>query len=213
MRKIVLAAAIVALGAGSTACASKGYVRDRVGEVNEKVGTLSESVEETQERTRQNASRIGDVDEKAGAAGRRADEARMAAGDAAARADAIDAANRRLVYEVVLSADQNRFAFGKATLAPDARAQIDQLVEQLSADPQHLYIEIEGHTDSVGSPTYNERLGLQRAEAVRRYLYEQHNIPLHKMNVISYGQTKPVAPNTTRDGRAQNRRVVVKILA
>jgi outer membrane protein OmpA-like peptidoglycan-associated protein len=59
----------------------------------------------------------------------------------------------------------------------------------------------------------NEKLGLARAEAVKRYLYEKHQIPLHKINVISYGEEKPVAPNNTRDGRAQNRRVVIKVLA
>ena len=48
---------------------------------------------------------------------------------------------------------------------------------------------------------------------MKRYLYEQHQIPLHKINVISYGEEKPVAPNNTRDGRAQNRRVVIKVLA
>ena len=85
-------------------------------------------------------------------------------------------------------------------------------MQQLTADPKNVYLEIEGHTDSVGSPTLNERLGLERAEAVKRYLYEQHSIPLHKMNVISFGETKPVAPNGTRDGRAQNRRVVIKVL-
>ena len=53
----------------------------------------------------------------------------------------------------------------------------------------------------------------RRAEAVKRYLYEQHQVPLHKINVISYGEEKPVAPNNTRDGRAQNRRVVIKVLA
>jgi peptidoglycan-associated lipoprotein len=212
MRQTVLVAAILALGVGSTACASKGYVRDRVGEVNDKVGTLSESLEETQERTRQNAERIGEVDEKAMAAGRSAEEAQMTASDAAARADALDRANRRLVYEVVLSDDSSRFQFGKAILADEARAEIDRLVEQLMADPQHLFIEIEGHTDSVGPAAFNEQLGLQRAEAVKRYLYEEHSIPLHKMNVISFGETKPVAPNDTRDGRAQNRRVVVKVL-
>jgi len=61
--------------------------------------------------------------------------------------------------------------------------------------------------------TFNENLGLERAEAVKRYLYEQHQIPLHKMNVISYGEEKPIAPNTNREGRAQNRRVVVKVLS
>ena len=59
----------------------------------------------------------------------------------------------------------------------------------------------------------NERIGLARAEAVKRYLYEQYQIPLHKMNVISYGKDKPVAPNKTKAGRAQNRRVVIKVLA
>ena len=54
---------------------------------------------------------------------------------------------------------------------------------------------------------------MERAEAVKRYLYEQHQVPLHKMNVISYGEEKPVAPNNNREGRAQNRRVVVKVLS
>ena len=66
---------------------------------------------------------------------------------------------------------------------------------------------------NVGDAIVNQKIGLERAEAVKRYLYEQHQIPLHKINVISYGEDKPVAPNKTRDGRAQNRRVVVKVLA
>ena len=87
------------------------------------------------------------------------------------------------------------------------------MVNQLKADPKGVYIEIEGHTDNVGAQDVNERIGLERAEAVKRYLYEQHQIPLHKINVISYGEDKPVAPNNTKDGRAQNRRVVIKVLA
>jgi outer membrane protein OmpA-like peptidoglycan-associated protein len=66
----------------------------------------------------------------------------------------------------------------------------------------------------VGSPAYNQRLGLERAEAVKRYLYEQHSVPLHKINVISYGEEKPAAAdNKTRENRAMNRRVVIKVLA
>ncbi len=76
-----------------------------------------------------------------------------------------------------------------------------------------MFIEIEGHTDAVGDPAINEKIGLDRAEAAQRYLYEQHQIPLHKMSVISYGEDKPAAPNTTRAGRAQNRCVVIKVLA
>ena len=87
------------------------------------------------------------------------------------------------------------------------------MVTQLKADPKGAFFEIEGHTDNVGDKMINEKLGLERAEAVKRYLYEQHQIPLHKMNVISYGEDKPVAPNKTRDGRAQNRRVVIRVLA
>ena len=66
---------------------------------------------------------------------------------------------------------------------------------------------------NVGAKTINEKIGLERAEAVQRYLYEQYQIPLHKISVISYGAEKPIAPNKTKAGRAQNRRVVVKVLA
>ena len=86
------------------------------------------------------------------------------------------------------------------------------MIGQLKADTKNVFIEIEGHTDNVGDKTFNENLGLERAEAVKRYLYEQHQIPLHRINVISYGEDKPVAPNNTKDGRAQNRRVVIKVL-
>ena len=84
---------------------------------------------------------------------------------------------------------------------------------QLKADPKGVFIEIEGHTDNVGDKAFNEKLGLARAEAVKRYLYQQHQVPLHKINVFSYGEDKPVAPNTNRAGRAQNRRVVVRVLS
>jgi peptidoglycan-associated lipoprotein len=87
------------------------------------------------------------------------------------------------------------------------------MIEKLKADPRGNYVEIEGHTDSTGDKVTNLRLGEARAEAVKRYLYEAHQVPLHKMNVISYGAEKPVSPNTTREGRAQNRRIVIRILA
>ena len=94
----------------------------------------------------------------------------------------------------------------------EAKARDRQLVQQLKAEPNGAYIEIEGHTDNAGTPDVNYKLGLERAENVKRYLYEQHQVPLHKINVISYGEDKPIAPNKTRDGRAQNRRVVIKVL-
>jgi len=232
MRKTVFAAGMIALTvAVAPACATKKFVRTEVGNVNSKVDTLTGTVEETQERTRQNAERIGVVDQKAEAAGKSATEARSAADAANTRAEAANtranevakevntrvdevvASTRRLVYEVTLSEDQGNFRFGRTELPDEAKARLDSLVSQLKSDPKGIYIEIEGHTDNVGSKDLNERLGLERAEGVKRYLYEQHQVPLHKINVISYGEDKPVAPNNNRDGRAQNRRVVVRVLS
>ncbi len=221
MRRFFVAVpiALLAIG-GSTACATKKFVRTSVADVNDKVDSLGRSVEETQERTKKNEGRIGEVDQKAQAAQQMAKQANSAAADAnnaanaaGERADAIDQATRRLVFETVLSEDQGNFKFGRADLPDSAKQKIDELVSQLKQDPKNVYIEIEGHTDNVGSKTVNQKIGLARAEAVERYLYEQYRIPLHKMSVISYGQEKPVAPNTTKEGRAQNRRVVIKVLA
>ena len=194
--------------------------------VNDNVEALGQSVEETQERTRRNESSIGDVDQKARAAQGSAEQARQAAdvadaqaraagikADAAdAKADDLEEASKRLVYTVVISEDQGRFTFGKAMLPDEAKARIDELVSELKANPRGVYFEIEGHTDSVGPRSVNERVGLDRAEAVKRYLFEQHQIPLHKMSVISYGKEKPVASNKTKEGRARNRRVVIRVL-
>ena len=221
MRKLAFVVPVVLLAAGgSTACATKKFVRGEVGQVNTKVEGLSTQLEETQERTKKNEQRIGEVDTKADAAGKSAQDARQAANvadekavSAGKKADAVEAATRRLVYEVVLSEDQGNFKFGKAELPEEAKARIDEMVNQLKADPKAIYIEIEGHTDSVGTNHMNDTLGLERAEAVKRYLYEAHQVPLHKMNAISFGEEKPVAPNNTKQGRAQNRRVVIKVLA
>jgi peptidoglycan-associated lipoprotein len=224
MKKLVLVVPVLALAlGGSTACASKKFVRGQVGEVNDKVESVSKSLEETQERTKANEAKITDVDQraqaaaqaadsKASAAGQRADTAKTAADAAGTKAEAVDKASKRLVYEVVLSEDKGNFKFGKATMPEAATSEIDQLVEKLKAEPNGAFIEIEGHTDNAGPKDVNYRLGLERAENVKRYLYEHHQVPLHKINVISYGEDKPVAPNKTKDGRAQNRRVVIKVL-
>jgi peptidoglycan-associated lipoprotein len=220
MRKFAIIVPLVLLVAGSMACATKKFVRGEVGQVNQKVEGVSTKLEETQERTRKNEQKIGDVDQKADAAGKSAEEARTSASTAGekataagVKAEAVEAATRRLVFEVVLSEDQGNFKFGKHDLPDEAKAGLDEMIKQVKADPKNIYIEIEGHTDNIGGPRSNEQLGLDRAESVKRYLYEAHQIPLHKMNAISYGEDKPVAPNTTKKGRAQNRRVVIKVLA
>jgi outer membrane protein OmpA-like peptidoglycan-associated protein len=227
---VTLAAAGFML-AGASACATKGFVRNSVNDVNAKVETLSQSIENTQEATRQNQARIAEVDKKTTQVDQKADQVGLWAKDAQtaaanagtmanavgakaeARADAIEASSRRLLFEVVLSEDQGNFKFGSSDLPDVVKGRIDEVIAQLKKDPRGNYVEIEGHTDATGDNLVNERIGLGRAEAVKRYLYEMHQVPLHKMNVISYGEEKPLAPNNTRDGRAQNRRVVIKILA
>jgi outer membrane protein OmpA-like peptidoglycan-associated protein len=144
---------------------------------------------------------------------RERNRAALAAAEAAQRNLELANASRRLVYEVTLSEDQGNFKFGGTALPDAAKARLDELIAQLKTGSNNAFIEIEGHTDNAGAPAVNERLGLERAEAVKRYLYEQHQIPLHRINVISYGEDKPVAPNNSRNGRAQNRRIVVKILS
>ena len=220
MKKLVIGVPVLALAlGGTTACATKKFVRGEVGQVNEKVDTLTRSVEENQERTRANETRIGEVDQKAAAADQRAAgaeqraaEARSAADAVNTRADAIERASKRIVYEVVLSEDKGDFKFGQAAVPEAAVGEIDQLVQQLKSNPNGAFIEIEGHTDNTGSKDINYKLGLERADAVKRYIYETHQVPLHRINVISYGEEKPIAPNNTRAGRAQNRRVVIKVL-
>ena len=224
MNKTVLQGlALVVTIAATSACATKGYVNEGLAEVNEKVETLSNSLEETQEATRENADGVAtarreaaEAGDSAAAAGLTAEEAGRSASAAGNRADAVGRETERLMrllYEVVLSQDQGDFKFGNADLPDGAREEIDRLAGQLKSDaPKNVYIEIEGHTDATGEPEVNERLGLERAEAVKRYLHESHQIPLHRMNTISYGEEKPVAPNDTREGRAQNRRVVVRVL-
>ena len=221
MRQLVitLAAVTVMAGAGS-ACATKKFVRGQVDDVNGRVETLGQSLEATQQQTKENAGRIVQVDQKADqatAAARTAQSAATVAQGAAetanAKANAVDAASKRLIFQVVINDSQGNFKLGKADLPDDVRAKLDELANKLKSDPAGNFIEIEGHTDSTGTPAINEKLGLARAENVKRYLYETYQIPLHKINVISYGEEKPVAPNKTREGRAQNRRVVIKVLA
>ncbi len=231
MRLTALTTGLLALTlATAPACATKKFVRTSVGEVNSKVDTLGGTVEATQARVKAAEGKIGEVDQKAEAAGKAATTAQTAASAAAAAAQAADskaaeagakasavqavveADKKRLLLEVTLSEDQGNFNFGKAELPEQAKVRLDEVMNKLKADPKSVFIEVEGHTDDRGAALDNQKLGLERAESVKRYLYEHHKIPLHRVNVISFGEEKPVASNKTKEGRAQNRRVVLRIL-
>ena len=228
MKKIMFAVSCIAVTlAVAPACATKKFVRTEVSQVNDKVTTMGKSLEDTQERVRVAETRIGEVDTKAAAAGQSAQQAQTAAQaaqgtgnqaievgkSAVAKAEAVEASTRKLIFETVLTDDQAKFKSGIAKLSDEAKAALDQMVAQVKSQKSAIWVEIEGHTDSAGPATFNEQLGLARAEAVKRYLYEQHQVPLHKMNAISFGEEKPVTDNKTRDNRSQNRRVVIKVLA
>ena len=122
------------------------------------------------------------------------------------------AANGKLVWKVVIKDDGVKFDFGQASITSSGISQLDQLAKQLKSKGRALYLEIEGHTDSVGAENENVTLGDMRAAAVRNYLNEKGGIPLHAMSTVSLGESRPVADNSTQEGRAANRRVVIKVL-
>jgi len=224
MKKLLMMVPVVALAAGTTGCATKKFVRTEVGAVNEKVTTLTGRVEENEQRIKavdtkitqvdqKYDQRVGQVDQKATAAGQSADQAAQAAKTVDGKVTEMANNNRKLVYGLVLNEASGGFKFAKSSLPDEAKAELDKMIATVAADPKAVFFEIEGHTDSTGAATTNEMIGLERAEAVKRYLYEQHHVPLHKISVISYGETKPVDSNGTRAGRARNRRVEVKVLS
>jgi peptidoglycan-associated lipoprotein len=204
MKSIILPALVVAVAASG--CATKKYVAREVGEVNTKVETLTTEVEKTQERTKRNEVRIEEVNQETQAAKGSAQQALVKA------TEAEKAAKGKLIYTVTLSNDKVTFPLNRSEVSDDAKALIDEAIAQLKAENKGVFFEIEGHTDSTGPEAYNVKLGEDRAQAVRGYLHDHHGIALSRMEVISYGEAKPVQDNKTRDNRAQNRRVVIKVL-
>jgi outer membrane protein OmpA-like peptidoglycan-associated protein len=197
---------IVVFAVAAAGCATKGHVGREVGAVNQKVDTLATEVEKTQERVKRSEVRIDET--QAGVA-----EAKGSAQQAMSKAvDAERAAKGKLIYTVTLSNDKVTFPLNRSEVSADAKTLIDEAIAPFKAENRGVFFEIEGHTDATGPDAYNQKLGEDRALAVRNYLHDQHGIALNRMQLISYGETKPVADNKTKDGRAQNRRVVIKVL-
>jgi OmpA-OmpF porin, OOP family len=101
------------------------------------------------------------------------------------------------------------FDFDKATIRPDAVPVLNEAAETLKAEGGIAVI-VEGHTDSVGTDAYNQKLSRRRADAVRQYLVK-HGIPANRITAEGFGESRPVASNDTGDGRAQNRRVELRV--
>jgi outer membrane protein OmpA-like peptidoglycan-associated protein len=187
---IMGAVTIGAVGLGG--CATKDYVNQQVAGVDQKA-TAGQS------RLDQHDARLAGLDKTS----REAMERAQAAGKLA---------EGKFLYAVVLSDDGVKFAARSAELSPEAQTRLTAFVQKLKTENKNVFLEIQGHTDSKGSPAANMALGEQRAEAVRRFLYQQ-GVPLNRMSTISYGGASPAAPNDTPAGRAQNRRVVLVVMA
>ncbi len=208
MRRIILP--LVVLSVAATGCATKKYVSHEVGEVNQKVDNLSGEMEKTQQRVKSSETRIDAVDKQSQTG---ISEAKSSAGAAMNKAvEAERAAKGKLLYTVTLSNDKVTFPLNRAEVSDDARKVLDDALAPIVSENKGVFFEIEGHTDGTGEPVYNEKLGEERAQAVRTYLHDQHKVALNRIEVISYGEDKPVADNKTKDGRAMNRRVVIKVL-
>jgi len=211
MKRII--AWVLTAGVAVTGCATKKHVSREVGTINEKVENLSGEVEKTQQRVRTAEGRISEVDAQAQRAQAGADEAKGSARRALTQAEAAErAAKGKIIYTVTLSNDKVTFPFNRAMVGDQTKLVVDDAIAQLKAENKGVYFEIEGHTDATGPAEYNVKLGEERAMAVRNYLHDQHGIALNRIEVISYGETKPVVDNKTAAHRAQNRRVVINVL-
>ena len=202
------AVAMLLIGAFAlSGCATKKFVRTETGTVeermNKQVGEVKGEVDATQNRLNEQATKH---DRDVAALSKTAQEAL----DRAIAAGKL--AEGKLLYETVLTDDMVRFGFDRASLNPEARSALDAFAAGIKSKDQGVYIEIQGHTDSTGPEEYNYELGLKRATAVLRYLNMQHGFALHRMSVISYGETKPVDDNDSPENRARNRRVVLVVL-
>ena len=200
-RKTVLL--VVALALAATGCATKKYVHTEMevleSDIHERIDGVETEVEDNQSAIRENEERL----EAASATARDAYDRAIAAGKLA---------EGKFLYETVLSSDRFRFEVDRSELSDETRSALDEFADDLKAQDENVFVEIQGHTDSTGSDVYNMTLGEQRAQAVRRYLSEHHGLALHRMSVISYGEASPVADNSTREGRAVNRRVALVVL-
>ena len=206
MKRMNLAVtAVMIMAMAGWGCATKKYVAGEVGQVNTRVDGVQTQVEDAQTKIKVHEGRITKNEQDTAAASKTAKEAL----DRAVAAGRL--AEGKLLYETVLSDDKVKFGFDKAVLSDEAKAALDAFAAQLKAENKNVYIEVQGHTDNVGGELYNEKLGKQRAEAVEEYLAKQ-GIPLFRIESISYGESEPVADNKTREGHAQNRRVVLVVL-
>jgi len=177
---------------GLTGCATRGYVKEQIAETQKLIEANQAEIARLKRASKQGFT-LGEE-----ALARAVEAGRVAEG--------------KLLYQVTFTDEAVHFAFDKSNLSEKAKGALDSFAGQLKAENENVYVEIQGHTDNVGTEEYNLRLGHGRAEAVYSYLHTQHGIPLHRMDVFSYGESKPIADNNNPTNRAMNRRVTLVVI-
>jgi peptidoglycan-associated lipoprotein len=195
---------------GANGCVTKKAWRQNVEATDLRVKGVENGVETQEKRTTELAR---DTDTRITQVKGTAEKAVEIGSQAMTKAESAEKlAKGKILWTTTLSDDSVKFSFDADKVPEAAQSILDELGSKVKSLDKTVYLEIEGHTDNIGSDEYNQHLAEMRAEAVRNYLADKAGIPLHAMNVISFGESKPVAANNTSQGRAQNRRVVVRVL-
>jgi len=210
MKNILKLLSLTVLACALSACATSGDVdkkiADAAAQTNKKIDSVEGQIEDLQQKQKATDTRVDQTNV-------RLDELSKEAQDALKRAqEAGVLAKGKVVFQQTFTEDRVRFKSDKSELSKDSQSALDDFAGKVKNLNEQYFIEIQGHTDNVGGKRYNEDLGERRAEAVRRYLSKSQSLPLNRMSTISYGDSAPVAPNKTKKGRAENRRVVLVVL-
>jgi outer membrane protein OmpA-like peptidoglycan-associated protein len=203
-------AVVLVVALGVTGCATKKFVQTEV--ANASTATDAK-IGEVQKQVEANQMDVANLKKSDAAQTEQIGKLSDTAKEALARAqEAGKLAKGKILYEVTLTDEAVKFGFDQKALSAEAKAALDAFAARLKSENKGVYVEIQGHTDSVGSEQYNLSLGQARANEVLRYLATSAGLPLHRMNAISYGEYKPIADNKTAAGRGQNRRVSLVVL-
>jgi len=215
----ILLAFITAVTVG---CASKNYVRqqttpliNKTNELDDMTAKNSRDIKDVDARAQagiqQVQAKAAEVDQKALAAGQQAGQAQTMADNAVHRVDTLQNVVANLDNYRTVNEASVHFGFDKDSLTKEAKADLDKLATDVPHTKGYI-ITVEGGTDSTGPADYNYALSQRRADAVIQYLAGQHNVPAYKIYLIGLGKDKPVDSNNTREGRAKNRRVDIKLM-
>lgn len=188
-----------------TGCATKKFVLGEVAALDQKVEGVESAVEESQKR-------IKEHDEKLATLGSLISQQESELSKFDSKIEEVKKyARGKLILQETIRNEETKFKMDSYELSVEAKEKLDEFVKMLIAQDKGVYLEIQGHTDTTGPESWNLLLGKKRAEAVMEYLHKKYNIPLHRMEVISYGSSEPAADNETREGRVQNRRVEILV--